>query len=90
MKRLHIGWVIEWANLWRGHHPLERLYKLEAYLRELGFRRAGLTCLVPSEPGTTCGHHPLERVRLLKYVPQDAYTSATPVRRTGNGGVPRR
>lgn len=86
LKTLHIGWVIEWANLWRGHHPLERLYKLEAYLRELGFRRVGLTCLVQSEPGTICGHRPLERVRLLKYVPKDAYTSATRVRTQHNAG----
>lgn len=89
LKRLNIGWVIEWANQWRGHEPQERLYKLEAYLRELGFRRVGITCLVPSNPGTICGGRPLERVRLLKYVPKDAYTSTTPIRQTGKGGVPR-
>lgn len=90
LRTLNIGWVIEWANQWRGHEPQERLYKLEAYLRELGFRRVGITCLVTSEPGTICGGRPLERVRLLKYVPKDAYTSATPIRQTGKGGVPRR
>jgi hypothetical protein len=82
LKTLHIAWVIEWANLWRIHHPLSRLFKLETYLRELGFRRAGLTCLVPSKPGTICGGRPLERVRLLKYRPKDAYTFATRIRIT--------
>ena len=80
LKTLNIGWAIEWANMWRIHHPLSRLWKLEIYLRELGFRRAGLTCLVPSKPGTICGGRPLERVRLLQYVPADAYTSTTPIR----------
>jgi hypothetical protein len=80
LKTLNIGWVIEWANLWRVHHPLLRLSKLETYLRELGFRRYGLTCLVPSKPGTICGHHPLEKVRLLQYVPKDAYTNSTSIR----------
>lgn len=89
LKTLHVGWVIEWDNEWRGHEPKERLYKLQAYLRELGFRRVAVTCLVPSKPGTLCGGRPLEKVRLLKYVPKDAYTSATPIRRTGNGGVAR-
>ncbi len=55
LKTLHIGWVIEWANLWRSHHPMQRLAKLETYLHKLGFRRKVLACLVPSKPGTICG-----------------------------------
>ena len=80
LKTMHIGWVIEWDNLWRGHHPLQRLAKLDTYLRELGFRRFGLACLVPSRPGTICDGRPEERVWLLKYRPEDAYTRSTSIR----------
>jgi hypothetical protein len=88
LKTMRIRWVIEWANLWRGHHPQQRLAKLETYLRELGFRRVMLTCLVPSKPGTTCGGRPEERVWLLKYKPKDAYTSATPILRVPTTPTP--
>ncbi len=73
LKTLNIGWAIEWTNLWRASHPLQRLHKLESYLRKLGFRRRVLACLVPSAPGTTCGGRPEEKVWLLQYVPADAY-----------------
>jgi hypothetical protein len=80
LKTLNIGWVIEWTNLWRANHPRERLGKLEAYLRALGFRRRVLTCLVPSIPGTTCGNRDEEKVWLLQYVPADAYTGIQPTK----------
>jgi hypothetical protein len=77
LRRLHIGWVIEWRNLWRYHDPLLRLYKLDRYLHELGFRRlanGGMTCLVPMLHKTPyCNGQQLETVYLLKYVPADAY-----------------
>ncbi len=80
LKTLHIGWVIEWTNLWRQNHPAQRLSKLKTYLRELGFRqlrRGGLACLVPSKPGTICGGRDEEKVFLLKYIPADSYTGAS-------------
>ena len=85
LKRLNIGWVIEWRNLWRAHHATQRLYHLEAYLRALGFRYRSETCLVPSVPRTFCGgsngkQRRDEVVVMLKYVPADAYTGAHPVR----------
>jgi hypothetical protein len=74
LKTLNIGWVIEWDNLWRENHPAQRLGKLQAYLRELGFREKQETCLVPSKPGTICGGRDEEKVWLLKFIPGDAYT----------------
>ncbi len=73
LKTLNIGWAIEWTNLWRSNHPIQRLDKVEAYLRRLGFRRVRLGCMVPSQPGTVCGDRELEKVWLLKYIPADAY-----------------
>ncbi|HET9897007.1 MAG TPA: hypothetical protein VFQ44_18900 [Streptosporangiaceae bacterium] len=73
LKTLNIGWAIEWTNLWRSNHPEQRLWKVEAYLRRLGFRRVHLACLVPSQPGTVCSGRELEKVWLLKYIPADAY-----------------
>src|SRR6185437_11066071 len=29
LKTLHIGWAVEWTNLWRLNHPGQRLNKLE-------------------------------------------------------------
>jgi hypothetical protein len=85
LKTLNIGWVIEWRNLWRAHHSEQRLFKLEAYLYDLGFRYRSQTCLVPSAPGTFCGgtngqQRKQEIVVLLKYVPAYAYTGLTPAK----------
>lgn len=73
LHKINVGWAIEWTNLWRSNHPRQRLGKVEAYLRMLGFRRVHLSCLVPPKPDTLCGGRPLERVWLLKWVPQDAF-----------------
>src|ERR1700722_7997386 len=73
LKTMTIGWAIEWTNLWRTNHPIQRLDKVQSYLRELGFRRYKLVCLVPSKPGTICGGRDLEKVWLLKFVPADAF-----------------
>jgi hypothetical protein len=73
LKTLNIGWAIEWTNLWRLNHPGQRLLKLEIYLRELGFRRVGLGCMVPSPHFTVCDNRREERVILLKYRPADAF-----------------
>ncbi len=79
LKTLHIGWAIEWRNLWRQNHPEQRLNLIEGYLRDLGFKRVRETCLVPTaKPRPVCGGvgpqgHPLEEVWLLKYVPAWAY-----------------
>jgi hypothetical protein len=80
LKTLNIGWVIEWRNLWRANHPEQRLFKLETYLRALGFRYRSESCLVPSTPGAFCGGRKLETVLLLRYVPAYAYTGATPAK----------
>jgi hypothetical protein len=72
LKTLHIGWVVEWDNLWRLNDPQARLRKLEAILYELGFRKQRFACLVPSTPLSACSA--LERVWLWKYEPAHAYT----------------
>jgi hypothetical protein len=74
LKTLHIGWVVEWDNLWRLNDPAARLQKLENVMYDLGFRKQVLACLVPSAPGTGCP--PLKRVWLWKYEPAHAYTGA--------------
>lgn len=73
LRKINVGWAIEWTNLWRTNHPQQRLGKVEAYLRMLGFRRVHLSCLVPPVAGTLCGGRNLERVWLLKWVPKDAF-----------------
>jgi hypothetical protein len=74
LKTLNIGWAIVWANLWRANHPQQRLDHVRAYLRDLGFRQFRVTCLVGTPPGTPfCGGRDLEKVRLLRYVPADAF-----------------
>jgi hypothetical protein len=73
LKKINVGWAIEWTNLWRANHPRQRLGKVEAYLRMLGFQRVHLSCLVPPKPGVLCGGRPLERVWLLKWVPKDGF-----------------
>ncbi|HVB45223.1 MAG TPA: hypothetical protein VNF47_21310 [Streptosporangiaceae bacterium] len=72
LRTLHIGWVLEWRNMWWASGSLQRYYHLEAYLRDLGFERVQLVCLVPSTPGHLCGpgtHGQHERVWVLKYEP---------------------
>lgn len=81
LTKLHIGWAVEWTNLWRLNHPGQRLNKLETYLRELGFVRFKLGCLVPSPPGTVCNNRPEERVWLWKYNPAFAFGGKLPVPR---------
>jgi hypothetical protein len=45
VKALHIGWVLEWRNLWKGHDPGLRLGHIDSYLVNVGFRRIHSVCL---------------------------------------------
>jgi hypothetical protein len=68
LKTLHIGWVIEWRNVWTAYHQWGRYrYLTKKYLEAVGFRQTGDYCLVGKETGVTCprGHH----VWLFRYGP---------------------
>ena len=74
LKKLHVGWAIEWRNVWTDHHQWGRYNRVTKYLENVGFRKAEDFCLVGADlNGITCprGQH----VWLFKYKPgspQDA------------------
>lgn len=68
LKTLHVGWVIEWRNVWTDHHQWGRYKRLTNFLERVGFRQDEDFCLVGSDlSGATCprGQH----VWLFKYRP---------------------
>ncbi|HEX2323583.1 MAG TPA: hypothetical protein VHJ18_31810 [Streptosporangiaceae bacterium] len=68
LKTLHVGWVIEWRNVWTDHHQWQRYRRLTKYLENVGFRKAGDSCVVGHDLGSAAcpsGHH----VWLFKYEP---------------------
>ena len=68
LKKVHVGWVVEWRNVWTDHHQWGRYKRLTLYLERVGFRKAGDYCLAGSDVGgIQCprGQH----VWLFKYKP---------------------
>jgi hypothetical protein len=68
LKTMHVGWVIEWRNVWTDHHQWGRYRRLTKYLEHVGFRQEEDFCLVGSDlTGLHCprGQH----VWLFKYRP---------------------
>ncbi|HEX9519762.1 MAG TPA: hypothetical protein VF940_26750, partial [Streptosporangiaceae bacterium] len=68
LKTLHIGWVIEWRNVWTDHHQWGRYKRLtKKYLEAVGFRQTHDYCLLPGVAATSCprGQH----VWLFRYEP---------------------
>ncbi len=68
LKKLDVGWVVEWRNVWTDHHQWGRYKRLTLYLERVGFRKAGDYCLAGSDVGgISCprGQH----VWLFKYKP---------------------
>ncbi|MGN6795381.1 MAG: hypothetical protein ACTHJW_23575, partial [Streptosporangiaceae bacterium] len=68
LRSMHVGWAIEWRNVWTDHHQWQRYERLTKYLEHVGFRKAGDYCLVGSGlSGPSCprGQH----VWLFKYKP---------------------
>jgi hypothetical protein len=74
LKTLHIGWVIEWRNVWTDHHQWGRYRRLSNYLEHVGFRLTHDYCLVPGLSGIACprGQH----VWLYRYAPGTPLDSA--------------
>ncbi len=70
LKTLHVGWVIEWRNVWTRHHQWGRYQRLTKYLEEVGFRQTHDYCLLPTEAATSCprGQH----VWLFRYEPRSS------------------
>ena len=68
LKKLHVGWVIEWRNVWTDHHQWGRYKRVTKYLENVGFRKAEDFCLVGTDlNGVSCprGQH----VWLFTYKP---------------------
>jgi hypothetical protein len=67
LKRLNVGWVIEWRNVWTDHHQWGRYKRLTKYLTDVGFRQQDEYCLLPDVAAASCprGQH----VWLFKYEP---------------------
>ena len=68
VKKMHVGWVVQWRNVWTDHHQWGRYRRLTKYLENVGFRRERDYCLVGDDlSGASCprGQH----VWLFKYEP---------------------
>jgi hypothetical protein len=67
LKTLHVGWVIEWRNMWTAYHQWGRYSYLTKYLEAVGFRLTHDYCLERGRAGVACprGHH----VWLFRYKP---------------------
>lgn len=72
LRHLHVGWVVEWRNVWRLHHPGERYRHVNDYLRAVGFRYHGSACLTGPPTVAICrsasGRHS-QAVWLYRYAP---------------------
>jgi hypothetical protein len=70
LRTLGVGWVVEWRSIWRQHHPLERYWHVNAYLRAVGFHRAQVACLVNVPAVSDCPVKPVDQqVVLFRYRP---------------------
>ena len=67
LKRLNVGWVIAWRNVWTDHHQWGRYKRLTKYLTDVGFRQQDDYCLLPDVAAASCprGQH----VWLFRYEP---------------------
>jgi hypothetical protein len=68
VKKIHVGWVLEWRNVWTDHHQWGRYRRVTKYLENVGFRRVQDNCVVGTgRGGASCprGQH----VWLFKYQP---------------------
>ena len=69
---LDVGWIVEWRNVWRLHHPRERYGHVNEYLRAVGFRFVQANCLVGNENAKICPSspsQPSQEVWLYRYAP---------------------
>ncbi|HEX9030831.1 MAG TPA: hypothetical protein VF834_03235, partial [Streptosporangiaceae bacterium] len=67
LRTLHVGWVIEWRNVWTQHHPWARYKRVTNYLEALGFRHTGSACAINTVAGAKCPGG--FRVWLFQYQP---------------------
>ena len=67
LRTLGVGWVVEWRNMWTGHHQWQRYRRLTNYLIHVGFVRTGHSCIQPLPPGGTCPSG--QRIWLFRYKP---------------------
>jgi hypothetical protein len=70
LKKLNVGWVVMWRNMWQLYHPVERWAHVDKYLTALGFRHTEGICLVTVKPGATCPS--TQAVWLYQYKPGHA------------------
>ena len=72
LRHLNVGWIVEWRNVWRLHHPKERYSHVNEYLRAVGFRFVQANCLVGNENAKICPSspsQPSQAVWLYRYAP---------------------
>lgn len=70
LRGLHIGWVIEWRDIWIRHHPGERYAHVNSYLRKVGFRLVRVACMVSAKSIGTCPRRPVsDQVWIFRYQP---------------------
>ena len=67
LRHMHVGWVVEWRNLWTRWHPIQRYRHIDRYLGALGFRHTTGVCLAKVAPGQQCPH--FKNIWLWRYKP---------------------
>ncbi|MGI9008934.1 MAG: hypothetical protein ACR2FU_22545 [Streptosporangiaceae bacterium] len=67
LRTLHVGWVVEWRNVWTDHHQWQRYKRLTNYLLRVGFVRTHDYCVFRVAPGQQCPSG--QRIWLLQYKP---------------------
>ncbi len=70
LRTMNVGWVVEWRNVWRLRHPIERYGHVNAYLNAVGFRYVEKVCLVPAPSVALCPstkQQPSQEVWLYRY-----------------------
>ncbi len=68
LRKLHVGWVVEWRGTWVRHHPGERFAHVNSYLRKVGFRFVRVACMVRAKDFGTCPRKPVnDQVWLYQY-----------------------
>ena len=73
LRTLHVGWVVEWRNVWTSHHQWQRYKRLTNYLIHVGFVQTGHYCVQRLRPGATCPSG--QRIWLFRYEPGGSATS---------------
>jgi len=51
LRKMHVGWVLEWRDFWTSHHPGQRYHNVDQYLQSVGLRRTHTVCIQASSSG---------------------------------------